>query len=72
MTSIATLENIRRHPTQIAELDQLAYARSSDGFYRSRIGLRGAAHWASKYDVVDVLGGEGEEGRGTSTGIYGQ
>lgn len=37
-----------------------------------RARLRGASYWASKFDVVSVLGGEGEDGHGPGLGTYGQ
>lgn len=59
---------------QLDELDGLA--RSPPSSFPSkgsklRTHLRGSTHWASKFDVVSVLGGEGEEGRGSGLGVYG-
>lgn len=60
--------------SQLEELDSLAICTPSLAGTSSKIRtkLRGASHWAAEFDVVSVLGGEGEEGRGTGLGIYGQ
>jgi hypothetical protein len=60
---------------QLTDIDQLATspsASASTGSLRSRTNLRGAVHWASKFDVVEVLGGEGEDSYRPNTGTYGQ
>lgn len=60
--------------SQLEELDTLAICTPSSTGTSSKIRtkLRGATHWAAEFDVVSVLGGEGEEGRGTGLGVYGQ
>lgn len=62
-----------------ASLDMLSTASSETGLNRrrARIALRAdqrrGYRWSSKFDVVNVLGGEGEEGRGDGiSGVYGQ
>lgn len=61
--------------SQLEELDFLAArppSSSSTVGSKTRAKLRGATHWAAEFDVVSVLGGEGEEGRGSGLGVYGQ
>ena len=61
--------------SQLDELDTLSICLPSSASTigsKIRTKLRGAAHWANDFDVVSVLGGEGQEGRGSGLGTYGQ
>lgn len=69
------LQSNIRSLAQLDELDALTTcppASYTTGGSKVRARLRGASHWASKFDVVSVLGGEGEDGRGSGLGTYGQ
>lgn len=65
----------RDYLTQLGELDSLSTCLPSScgtSGDKLRKNLKGATHWAAEFDVVSVLGGEGEEGRGDGLGTYGQ
>lgn len=74
MTSAATLgtSGLRRPRSLLVDLDTLSGHRSRLEDAKARGSLRNDASWISKFDVVQQLGGEGVEGRGDGTGIYGQ
>lgn len=75
MKTESSLHSSLRRPLQLEELDGLTRCPPSLRAAKAsklRTQLRGATYWASKFDVVSVLGGEGEEGRGSGLGVYGQ
>lgn len=75
MQTASSLHSSLQSSLQLDELDGLTRCPPSLRTTKAnklRARLRGATYWASKFDVVSVLGGEGEEGRGSGLGVYGQ